>query len=111
MSFILSNIVHSSAAQDTITVDKSTGLKQTIRAYVDGAYKGVLWDNAPDGAPLQGFTINDSLLTAGSHVLKLTLDNSSLSTSYDYDKTSGGSITHVTAAAVASAGQLLTHVQ
>ena len=111
MSFILSNIVHTSATQDTITVSKATGLNQTIRAYIDGTYKGVLWDNAPDGKPLQGFTINDSILTVGSHVLKLTLDNSSLSTSYDYDKTAGGSITHVTTAASASAMQLLTHVQ
>ncbi len=112
MAFILSNVVHTSATQDTITVSKATGVNQTIRAYVDGTYKGVLWDNAPDGKPLQGFTINDSILTVGSHVLKLTLDNSSLSTSYDYDKTTGGSITHVTTAAAASAGQLLlTHVQ
>ena len=111
MSFILSNIVHTSATQDTITVSKGTGVNQTIRAYIDGAYKGVLWDNAPDGKPLQGFTINDSILAAGSHVLKLTLDNSSLSTSYAYDKTAGGSITHVATAASASAIQLLTHVQ
>ncbi len=113
MSFILSNIVHTSATQDTITVSKSTGVNQTIRAYVDGVYKGVLWDNAPDGKPLQGFTINDSILTTGSHVLKLALDGSGLSTSYDYDKTSGGSITHVTAAASSSAsvGQLLAHLQ
>ncbi len=111
MSFILSNIVHTSATQDTITVSKATGINQTIRAYVDGTYKGVLWDNAPDGKPLQGFTINDALLSVGSHVLKLTLDNSSLSTSYAYDKTSGGSITHVATASAASAGQLLAHLQ
>ncbi len=111
MSFILSNIVHTSATQDTITVSKATGLNQTIRAYVDGSYKGVLWDNAPDGKPLQGFTINDAILTAGTHVLKLTLDGSNLSTSYDYDKTAGGSIAHVTTAAAASVGQLLPHLQ
>ena len=112
MAFILSNVIHTSSTQDTITVEKETGAKQTIRAYVDGVFKGVLWDNAPDANPLKGFTINDSLLAVVSHVLKLTLDGSSLTTSYAYTKTAGGSISHTIAASANSLihTQILTHV-
>ncbi len=49
---------------------KQVGAKTTLREYVDGAYKGTLWDGMPDGA----FDFQSIMLPSGTHKLMLALD-------------------------------------
>ncbi len=69
---------------------RDIGEASTVREFVDGSYKGVIWDNEPDGA----FTYTLAApTTAGSHTLELTLDKSSLTASMSFITSSSGTTT------------------
>ncbi len=60
--------------------NKEVGAKATLREYIDGTYRGTLWDGMPDGA----FDFQSIMLPAGTHTLKLTLDGSTATATVTY---------------------------
>nr|WP_321986278.1 hypothetical protein [uncultured Lichenicoccus sp.] len=71
-----------------MTGDKDTGGTNTLREYMDGKYLRVLHDGMSDGA----FSMHIADVTAGAHVLTLTLDGSNATVTYDFTKQANGSV-------------------
>ncbi len=78
---------------------KEIGTAATMRETMDGNYLGTLWDRMPDGA----FSMQIADVTAGAHVLSLSLDGSSATATYDFTKLANGSILHAVLATTTSA--------
>ncbi|WP_428376393.1 hypothetical protein [Lichenicoccus sp.] len=80
---------------------RDIGEASTVREFVDGSYKGVITDNAPDGS----FTYTVAAPTgAGTHTLELTLDQSNLTASMSFITTATGSTTLGTVATGTAGG-------
>ena len=84
---------------------RNIGETATVRDVIDGSYKGVIWDNAPDGA----FTYTLAApTTAGTHTLQLTLDGSSVTASMSFITTSSGTTTGIGTVASGPSGGTTT---
>jgi hypothetical protein len=78
---IISSVVED-GGQLLITGTKEIGKSATMREFMDGKYLGSLRDNLADGV----FSFHIADVTAGSHVLRLILDGSSVSASFAFNK-------------------------
>lgn len=68
--------------------DKEVGKLASIREYMDGKYLGVIRSSFQDGP----YSMHIADVTAGAHILSLTLDTSSATASYSFTKLASGAV-------------------